>query len=87
MHPPVQFTRPHTLPRSSAHTRSYVLSEPVSEAPDWRWQRMPKLPTWKGRDRKTMEDCRLGERLHTREVKGEPTRELKKYLLERGEEL
>jgi transposase len=72
--------------------------ETVSDAPDWRWLksvkatadrvlRVAKLPKGKERERKAAELRRRMERLLAREVEGEPARKLRKYLLERGEEL
>jgi hypothetical protein len=81
------------------HAKEGLLGyETVSDAPDWRWLksakaaadavlRTAKLPKGKERDRKVAEVQRRVERLLGREVEGEPARKLKKYLVERGEEL
>ncbi|MGI0088700.1 MAG: IS66 family transposase [Nitrosotalea sp.] len=81
------------------HAKEGLLGyEAVSDAPDWRWLksvkaaadaalRTAKLPKGKERDRKVAEVRSRVERLLRREVEGEPARKLRKYLLERGEEL
>ena len=72
--------------------------EEVSDAPDWRWLRwmkaaadrvlrVAKLPGGKARDRQAVGARRRVEALLRRDAEGEPARKLKKYLLERGEEL
>lgn len=91
------------LQRDWVHIRRHAKEglvgyETVSDAPDWRWLKSmkatadavlktAKLPRGNERDRKVAGVRRRVERLLAREVEGEPARKLRKYLLERGEEL
>lgn len=81
------------------HAKEGLLGyETISDAPDWRWLKSvksaaeavlktAKLPRGKERDRKVAEVRRRVDRLLVREVDGEPARKLRKYLVDRGEEL
>ncbi len=90
----------HILHHAKEGLKGY---ETVSDAPDWRWLRSMKVVAdrvlrvaklrprtakeQKERDGRASEVRSRVERLLKSEVEGEPARKLKKYLLERGEEL